>query len=108
MHWTNIHILKIESPEEVREAFLEVTRTKKVSAREAQEMGLLPESDDGARASATTMVDIPVWRHAIINFPHPLLRRGLVVLDTPGLYSIGGTRADIQNAAGGRTRSCSC
>jgi hypothetical protein len=34
-------------------------------------------------------VDIPCWRHAIINFPHPLLKQGLVVLDTPGLNAIG-------------------
>ena len=34
-------------------------------------------------------VDIPCWRHAIINFPHPLLQQGLVILDTPGLNAIG-------------------
>ena len=30
-----------------------------------------------------------MWRHARINLPHPLLKRGLVVLDTPGLNAIG-------------------
>ena len=35
------------------------------------------------------LVDIPAWRHAIINFPHPLLQQGLVILDTPGLNAIG-------------------
>jgi hypothetical protein len=89
VHWTTIHILKLDSPEEVREAFLEVTRTKKVSAWEAQELGLLPESLDGSRPSASTLVEIPVWRHAIVNFPHPLLKRGLVILDTPGLNALG-------------------
>src|SRR5437763_6716805 len=34
-------------------------------------------------------VEVPCWRHAIINFPHPLLQQGLVVLDTPGLNAIG-------------------
>ncbi|MCK7501693.1 MAG: dynamin family protein [Comamonadaceae bacterium] len=29
------------------------------------------------------------WRHAVINFPHPLLQQGLVILDTPGLNAIG-------------------
>src|SRR5205823_129384 len=28
-------------------------------------------------------------RHALINFPHPLLKQGLVILDTPGLNAIG-------------------
>ena len=35
------------------------------------------------------MVEISLWRHAIINFPHPLLKQGLVILDTPGLNAIG-------------------
>lgn len=88
VHWTTIHILRPNSAEEVRQAFLEVNRTKKVSAWEAQELGLYTP-EDGKRPSANTMVEVPAWRHAIINFPHPLLRRGLVVLDTPGLNALG-------------------
>jgi hypothetical protein len=34
-------------------------------------------------------VDVPAWRYAVINFPHPLLEQGLVILDTPGLNAIG-------------------
>jgi hypothetical protein len=34
-------------------------------------------------------VEVPRWRHALINMAHPLLRQGLVVLDTPGLNAIG-------------------
>ncbi|HET7096054.1 MAG TPA: GTPase, partial [Casimicrobiaceae bacterium] len=34
-------------------------------------------------------IDVPCWRHAIINVPHPLLQQGLVILDTPGLNAIG-------------------
>ncbi|MCK5663581.1 MAG: hypothetical protein KAI17_08845, partial [Thiotrichaceae bacterium] len=30
-----------------------------------------------------------VWRHALINFPHPFLKQGLNILDTPGLNSLG-------------------
>ena len=41
------------------------------------------EDDDGRT------IDIPCWRHAVINFPHPLLQQGLVILDTPGLNAIG-------------------
>src|SRR4029453_9807603 len=32
---------------------------------------------------------MPAWRHAMINYPHPLLRSGLVILDTPGLNALG-------------------
>ncbi len=88
VHWTTIHILRPDSLEEVRQAFLEVGRTKKVSTWEAQELGLYT-APPGTRPSVTTFVEVPVWRHAIINFPHPLLRRGLVVLDTPGLNALG-------------------
>lgn len=30
-----------------------------------------------------------MWRHALINLPHPLLKQGLVILDTPGLNAVG-------------------
>jgi hypothetical protein len=88
VHWTTVHILRPNSVEEVRQAFLEVNRTKNVSAWEAHELGLYTPTD-GKRPSADTLVEVPVWRHAIINFPHPLLQRGLVVLDTPGLNALG-------------------
>ena len=35
------------------------------------------------------MVEIPAGFHAVINFPHPLLKRAQVILDTPGLNAIG-------------------
>jgi hypothetical protein len=34
-------------------------------------------------------VEISRWRHAIVNFPHPLLKEGLIIVDTPGLNAIG-------------------
>jgi hypothetical protein len=47
-----------------------------------------PDASSYAVAADGT-VRVPRWRHAIINFPHPLLERGLVILDTPGLNAIG-------------------
>jgi hypothetical protein len=35
------------------------------------------------------MIEVPKWRHALINMAHPLLKQGLVILDTPGLNAIG-------------------
>ena len=32
---------------------------------------------------------MPCWRHALISFPHPLLKEGLCILDTPGLNALG-------------------
>jgi HPt (histidine-containing phosphotransfer) domain-containing protein len=52
-------------------------------------LGLHDEEASVIPRGATVDVDVPCWRHAIINFPHPLLQQGLVVLDTPGLNAIG-------------------
>lgn len=89
VHWTTQHILKLSSAEEVREALSEVTKTKKVSIREAQELGLYDSRTQAQKPAPNETVEVPVWRHAIVNFPHPLLKQGLVVLDTPGLNALG-------------------
>ncbi|MHB8623683.1 MAG: dynamin family protein [Sulfuricaulis sp.] len=92
VHWTTLHILKLSSADEVRETLSEITKTKKVSIREAQELGLFdPRANPvkPAAPAANELIEVPVWRHAIVNFPHPLLKQGLVVLDTPGLNALG-------------------
>ncbi|MDA8382166.1 MAG: dynamin family protein [Betaproteobacteria bacterium] len=83
--------LDISSGTAMLEAFQHVSETKRVSIEEAQRYGLYKDADaDGAAlADAGGKVEIPSWRHAIINFPHPLLKEGLVILDTPGLNAIG-------------------
>jgi hypothetical protein len=43
----------------------------------------------GLAAEAQDRVEIPRWRYAIINFPHPLLESGLAILDTPGHNTMG-------------------
>lgn len=72
-------------------ALTEVTQTRMVPREEATELGLWSDEDpsDNPPLSADGKVEIPAWRHAIINYPHPLLQRGLVVVDTPGLNAIG-------------------
>ena len=57
----------------------------------ARKYGLYGDEDFLTRldAAGEGAVEIPCWRHAVINFPHPLLQQGLVILDTPGLNAIG-------------------
>jgi len=91
IEWTNIH-LDPESADSLSEAFSEVTRTKRVPVERARELGLYDEKEFAHLKSQdipTTHIEIPKWRHALINFPHPLLQQGLVVLDTPGLNALG-------------------
>jgi len=73
------------------EALKEVTTTRSVEIDEARALGLWSDDNaaDNPPQDANGRVEVPAWRHAIINYPHPLLRRGLVVVDTPGLNAIG-------------------
>jgi predicted GTPase len=73
------------------EAFKLVSETMRVRVEEAKSYGLFDPDDPDQQAGvdADGTVEISRWRHAVINFPHPLLRQGLVVLDTPGLNAIG-------------------
>jgi Dynamin family len=72
-------------------AFKEVSKTKKATVEEAEKYGLYDpnSSDDAMSVNKDGSIDIPCWRYAVINFPHPLLEQGLVILDTPGLNAIG-------------------
>src|SRR5512134_12893 len=80
-----------DSPDGMLQAFKLVAETVRVSAEEARMYGLYdPEDKDQVVAvDKHGMVEISRWRHAVINFPHPLLKQGLVILDTPGLNAIG-------------------
>jgi hypothetical protein len=68
-----------------------VTRTQRVPQERAQALGFWDEEhpEDNPPRDEDGLVEVPAWRHAIINYPHPLLQRGLVVIDTPGLNAIG-------------------
>ena len=83
--------LDTDSPEGMLEAFKLVSETVRVSAEEARIYGLYDpaDADSAAMIDANGMMEISRWRHAVINFPHPLLKDGLVILDTPGLNAIG-------------------
>ncbi len=78
-------------PDALASALSEVTHTRKVPPGIARELGLWSDShpEDNPPLDAAGLVEVPAWRHAMINYPHPLLARGLVVLDTPGLNAIG-------------------
>ena len=88
--WTELP-LDLDSPERMIETFRQVSMTRHVSVEEAKSYGLYDETDPDSAATLNDdgLVEVSLWRHAIINFPHPLLKQGLVILDTPGLNAIG-------------------
>lgn len=75
----------------LRGAFESVRQTKRVPTDEAAKLGMYDASDDTSpyQPDEDGLVEVPCWRHAIVNVPHPLLELGLVIIDTPGLNAIG-------------------
>jgi hypothetical protein len=88
--WQHIP-LDIHSAKTMQDALRQVSAVIRVPANEAEKLGfIVDETQIGAfHTGDDGLVEIPRWRHAIINFPHPLLEQGLVILDTPGLNAIG-------------------
>ena len=89
-HWTHVPLHGMTA-DQLAQALLEVTRTQWVDHDEARALGFWDDDrpDDNPPQDAAGRVEVPAWRHALINYPHPLLRQGLVVLDTPGLNALG-------------------
>ncbi|MBL8331772.1 MAG: dynamin family protein [Rubrivivax sp.] len=83
--------LDVDDPEALARALQAVTRTQRVNVETATALGFWSDEhpEDNPPQGADGLVEVPAWRHALINYPHPLLRRGLVVIDTPGLNAIG-------------------
>ena len=80
------------SPEAMAEALAHIVEIKHIPREDAQALGLHVAEDEtevGMRIADDGLVEIPRWRHAVINLPHPLLEHGLVILDTPGLNALG-------------------
>jgi hypothetical protein len=88
--WTRID-LDVNDPQQLAAALEKVSETRRVTQEEARALGLWhPDApEDNPPTDRQGMVEVPKWRHALINIAHPLLKQGLVILDTPGLNAIG-------------------
>lgn len=86
--WTHFP-LPLEQPERLKQILLEVKFTRRVTLAEAHGFGLALQDDPTDPVPETELVEIPKWRHALLNFPHPLMKKGLRVVDTPGLNALG-------------------
>jgi predicted GTPase len=88
--WTVLP-LDVASGDGMLEAFHQLSLTKRVPVDEAKAYGLFDEDDPdiSLMVDKAGTVEISQWRHAIVNFPHPLLKEGLIIVDTPGLNAIG-------------------
>lgn len=88
--WTRLR-LDTSSADSMRESLRVIVQQKEATLDEARSLGLWDDQDQSMvhALHSRGKVDVPVWRHALINYPHPLLQSGLVILDTPGLNTLG-------------------
>ncbi|MDI1310280.1 MAG: dynamin family protein [Methylotenera sp.] len=88
--WHKIR-LDITSPDAMKETLKALIQNREVDLETAKSLGFWNENDPSMRRllAEKGSVEIPMWRHALINYPHPLLKNGLVVIDTPGLNTMG-------------------
>ncbi|MDO8387565.1 MAG: dynamin family protein [Polaromonas sp.] len=88
--WTRVD-LDVNDPVQLAKALEKVAEVRHVTQDEARALGFWHDDapQDNPRTDADGRVEVPRWRHALINIAHPLLKQGLVILDTPGLNAIG-------------------
>ena len=83
--------LDVNDAGQIASTLAKVAEVRRVSIDQARVWGFWHDEDPSENpfADAQGMVEVPMWRHALINMPHPLLKQGLVILDTPGLNAVG-------------------
>ena len=83
--------LDVNDPAQLAQAFEKVAEVRHVTVADAKALGFWHDDspEDNPLMGADGLVEVPRWRHALINIAHPLLKQGLVILDTPGLNAIG-------------------
>ncbi len=83
--------LDVNDPDQLAHTVAYVAQVRKVPVQEALLLGFWSEEPgaDNPVCDAQGMVEIPRWRHALLNMAHPLLKQGLVIVDTPGLNAVG-------------------
>ena len=88
--WTRVD-LDVNDPAQLAGAMEMVSEVNHVPVEQARALGFWHDEhpQDNPPVDAQGLVEVPRWRHALINMAHPLLKQGLVVLDTPGLNAIG-------------------
>jgi hypothetical protein len=88
--WTRVD-LDVNDPAQLAQALGKVAEVRHVTRQEATALGFWHDEniDDNPLVGPDGLIEVPKWRHALINIAHPLLKQGLVILDTPGLNAIG-------------------
>lgn len=88
--WEHID-LDVNNGHQLAQAMQRVTQVRRVLPSVAASLGFWDADNprDNPPLGSDGLVEIPHWRHALINMAHPLLQQGLTILDTPGLNAVG-------------------
>jgi len=83
--------LDTSSADAMKQTLKALVQKREVDLATAKKLGFWNGDDPSMQRMLAEkgVIEIPVWRHALINYPHPLLKNGLVVIDTPGLNTMG-------------------
>ena len=85
--WTEL-IIDTSDPDLMSQSLKQVAATKSVSFADAKRLGFDAKMLEIQPGSHDRVI-IPVWRHALMSLDSPLLKKGLRILDTPGLNALG-------------------
>jgi hypothetical protein len=88
--WTRFD-LDVNDAAQLAQALEKVAEVRRVTLDEARALGFWHDEmpEENPLVGSDGKIEVPKWRHALINIAHPLLKQGLVILDTPGLNAIG-------------------
>lgn len=84
------HEVAIDSsdPEQLSASLMQVASTRTATVSEARDLGFEEDMLEQDEHDPSKVI-VPVWRHALISLDNPLLKKGLNILDTPGLNALG-------------------
>ena len=85
-------LYSLHDKDSVKTAFQQISEAELVAPDKAASLGFVESTEEKALQDVDLIngqVPIPKWRHAVINYPHPLLKQGLRIIDTPGLNALG-------------------
>jgi hypothetical protein len=81
--------LDTRDPAQIVATLRKLGEVKSIPEGDARTLGLWDDEATVMAGAPDGLAEVPAWRYAIINFPHPWLESGLTILDTPGLNALG-------------------
>ena len=85
-------LFSLSDHDAIKNELKKITEEELVTPKKAVELGFLKDVKKSTLENVGLvegLVPVPKWRHSIVNYPHPLFKQGLRIVDTPGLNALG-------------------